>query len=402
MSDLEIHSVENSKASFLPDAQYRTETRKLDYIDALRGIAALSIVIYHIYGTIGSVTNGSSYPIQIVPERFIDLTLAGIPLFFIISAFTLYLSLDNKTGEKRKILKFYIRRFFRIAPLFYLLLILVVLDDVIIQKRPPSWLEILANFTFTFNLIPQYSRSLVSYGWTVGVEMLFYLVLPLIFIKVNNIQRSILLFIGIYWLSKGGRLLIGTIIGENVMMSTNYNFYNFFHWAYIFPVGVICYLIYKLYLPKIRSEYRTPVALGMLSLSLIILFVFINNLSLNLALSDLYEPLGGLTYLQTMSSIAFVLLILSLSLHPNRLIVNRFTRFYGTISYSLYLVHPFLVEPLKPVYGYIYDHTIYSTDLSLFLCILLTLLIETPVCLLTYYLIETKGIRWGKKVLAKL
>jgi peptidoglycan/LPS O-acetylase OafA/YrhL len=401
LSDSEIPLAENSKALSLPDAQYRTETGKLDCIDALRGIAALSIFIYHIYGTIGIITNWA-YPIQILPERFIDLTLAGIPLFFILSAFTLYLSLDSRAGEKRKFSKFYLRRFFRIAPLFYLLLIIVVLDSLIIQKAVPSWQDILVNFTFTFNLVPQYSMSLFSDGWTVGVEMLFYIVLPLVFIRVNNIRRSIALFIGIYWLSKEIRWLLGTIIGENIMMSTNYDFYNFSHWAYIFSIGVICYLIYKLYLPKIRREYRAPAAFSMLLSSLIILFVFINNLPLALALSDLYEPLSILTGLQAMSSVAFVLLILSLSLNPNRLIVNRFTRFFGTISYSLYLIHPFIVEPLKPIYVYIYGHTIYSTDLSLFLCILLTLLIVTPVSLLIYHLIERPGIRMGKKVIAKL
>ena len=395
MSDLEIPSAENSESLSLPDAQYKMETGKLDCIDALRGIAALSIFIYHIYVTTGTIT-------KIIPERFIGLTLAGIPLFLILSAFTLYSSLDNRAGEKRKFFKFYLRRFFRIAPLFYLLLIIVVLDSLIIQKAVPSWQDILVNFTFTNNLVPQYSMSLFSDGWTVGVEMLFYLVLPLVFIKVNNIRRSIVLFIGIYWLSKEIRWLLGTIIGENIMMSTNYDFYNFSHWAYIFPLGVICYLIYKSYLPKMRHEYRAPAAFSMLLLSLVILFVFINNLPLTLALSDLYEPLGILTRWQAMSSVAFVLLILSLSLNPNRLIVNRFTRFFGTISYSLYLIHPFILEPLKPVYVYIYGHTIYSTDLSLFLCILLTLLIVTPVSLLTYHLIETPGIRMGKKVIAKL
>lgn len=121
-----------------------------------------------------------------------------------------------------------------------------------------------------------------------------------------------------------------------------------------------------------------------------------------MALSGLYEPLGKLTGLLEMSPIAFVLLILSLSLTPNRFIVNKFTQFFGTISYSLYLIHPFIIDPLKPVYAFIYDHTIYSTDISLFLCILLTLLIATPISLLTYRLIETPGIRWGKEVLKKL
>lgn len=400
MSGLNISSAENSKARPHPDAGHRNETRKLDYIDALRGIAALSIVIYHIYATIGSITDWA-YPIQIIPERFISLTLAGIPLFFIISAFTLYLSLENKAGEKRKFLKFYLRRFFRIAPLFYLLLLFVVLDGFIIKSGALSWLDVLANLTFTFNLSPQYSKSLFSDGWTVGVEMLFYLVLPLIFIIITNIWRSVLLFIGVYLLSREVRLLMGAIIGENIMTSTNYDFYNFFHWAYIFPIGVICYFIYKSYLVKIKSQYKELLAFGMLLLSLIILFVFINNMPLCHALFDLYGPLAGLTQLLTMSPIAFVLLISSLSLTPNRIIVNRFTRFFGTISYSLYLIHPFIVEPLKSSYAYIYDNTILSSDFSLFLCIVLTLMIAIPISLLTYYLIETPGIKLGKKVIAK-
>jgi peptidoglycan/LPS O-acetylase OafA/YrhL len=153
--------------------QYKAETGKLDYIDALRGIAALSVFFYHVHGTMWIFTG--IMPLQMIPNKYIQLNMASVPLFFIISSFTLYLSLDNKFDEKRKFLKFYIRRFFRIAPLFYVLLILVVLEAFIIQNRFPSWLEVLANFTFVFNLAPQYSQSLFSDGWTVGVEMIFYL-----------------------------------------------------------------------------------------------------------------------------------------------------------------------------------------------------------------------------------
>ena len=405
MPDLEILSVENSqsKANYIPRVQHKTGTVKLDYIDALRGIAALSILIYHLYGVVNIATNWI-YPIQIIPERFIGLTMAGVPLFFIISSFTLYLSLDNKLGERRKFLKFYIRRFFRIAPLFYVLLIYVMLDELIIQKRAPSRLEVLSNFTFTFNLIPQYAKSLFSDGWTVGVEMLFYLFLPLIYIKVNNIRRSIIFFIGVYFLSQAGKQLVGMIIGEDVMRSTtiNYDLYNFFHWAPIFPIGIICYLIYKLYLPKVKREYRTPATLSMFLISIVILFYTINNLDLSLAISDRFEPLVKLTNMQIMSPIAFCLMILSLSLFANRIIVNRITRFYGMISYSFYLVHPFLVDPLRPAYSYIYAHTIFSTDLSFCLCLLITLLIVTPVSLITYRFIESPGMRYGKRIIAKL
>jgi len=397
LSGLDSSSAKILKTHIHSDAQHKTEMGKLDYIDALRGIAALSIVIYHVYGIAGS-----AYPLYIIPDRFIGLALTGIPLFFIISAFTLYLSLDKKEKEKKKFLKFYLRRFFRIAPLFYFLLLFVLLDGFIMHNGGFSWSEVLANFTFTFNLLPKFSESLFSDGWTVGVEMLFYSVLPLIYIVVNNIRRSVLLFVGIYWISGEARQLLSIIIGESIMTSTNYNYYNFFHWAYIFPIGIVCYLIYKSYLPRMRSEYKSRVAFGMLLLSLIILFIFVNNMTLATAFYDLYKPLVGLTSWLPMSSIAFVLMVLSLSLASNRVIVNRFTRFFGTISYSLYLIHPFIVDQLKSAYAFIYGHAIWSTDLALFLCIVLTLLIAIPVSLLTYHFIESPGIRLGKKVMAKL
>lgn len=375
--------------------QYKAETGKLDYIDALRGIAALSVFFYHVHGTMWIFTG--IMPLQMIPNKYIQLNMASVPLFFIISSFTLYLSLDNKFDEKRKSLKFYIRRFFRIAPLFYVLLILVVLEAFIIQNRFPSWLEVLANFTFVFNLAPQYSQSLFSDGWTVGVEMIFYLFLPLIFIKVNNIRKALLFFIGIILLSKAYLPAMGMIIGEEVINNVefNYNFYNLSHWASIFSIGIVCYLIYKSYLPMIKSEYGVSASLYMLSLFIFILFGLIRNPEF----PDLPWPLGvGLI----MYGVAFSLLIFSLSLFPNQLIVNRITRFYGMISFSFYLVHPFLVELLKPVYNYIYTHTILSTDLSFCLCLLLTLLIVTPISLLTYHLIETPGMRYGKRIIAKL
>jgi peptidoglycan/LPS O-acetylase OafA/YrhL len=167
------------------------------------------------------------------------------------------------------------------------------------------------------------------------------------------------------------------------------------HWASIFSIGIVCYLIYKSYLPMIKSEYRVSASLYMLSLFILILFGLIQNPEF----PDLPWPLGvGLI----IYGVAFSLLIFSLSLFPNQLIVNRITRFYGMISFSFYLVHPFFVEFLKPVYNYIYTHIILSTDLSFCLCLLLTLLIVTPISLLTYHLIETPGMRYGKRIIAKL
>ena len=85
------------------------------------------------------------------------------------------------------------RRFFRIAPLFYIMIIIYLIKDVLILKTFPTTAEIMANFAFIFNLYPPYFESIVTTGWTMGVEMPFYLILPLIYLGFNTIPRSLIL-----------------------------------------------------------------------------------------------------------------------------------------------------------------------------------------------------------------
>lgn len=395
MPELKVHPQESPPADV--SSPPRVKTGKLDHIDALRGIAALSILFYHMSGRVTALFG--LYPFQMLPDRFIGLNMASVPLFFVISAFTLYLSLDNKSEEKDRFIKFYIRRFFRIAPLFYFLLILVVLD-CIIHDKALSWTELLSNFAFAFNLVPEYSKSLTIDGWTIGVEMLFYLFLPLIFLKVNNIKRAIIFTIAVFYLALAGKQLEVMILGEQIV--NEYWHYNLFKWLFIFPAGILCYMFYKNYLPKIKKEHEVPTAIGMLFLAIIVLFYFVDNFDLNLAIYDRFEPLTVLTSMQIMSPIAFCLLILSLSLATNGLIVNRITRFYGMISYSFYLVHPYLMALLESVYEYIYAHTVISTDVSFCLCVLLTIIAATAVSWFTYHFVESPGMRYGKKIIARM
>jgi len=85
---------------------------RLPFIDALRGLAIFGVFIVH-----------SSQSIDGLPRWLSSLAsqgARGVQLFFVISAFTLFLSLSTRRkNEKRPTLNFFIRRFFRIAPLFY-------------------------------------------------------------------------------------------------------------------------------------------------------------------------------------------------------------------------------------------------------------------------------------------
>lgn len=357
-----------------------TENGRLDFIDAMRGIAALTIVFYHL----------SFLRLPLLLEEHILLARSSLILFFIISSFTLYFSLDNKRYEEKRFQKFYLRRLFRIAPLFYIMIIIYLIKDILILKTVPSTAEIAANFAFIFNLYPPYFESIVTTGWTIGVEMLFYLILPLIYLGFNTITRSLIFLACTVAFADIIHSLLRqfTPFSQEIMQG----YMSVASFLPVFSTGIICYLIYKNYIHKLSTGYRKKTSVLLFIITLFILFIVIFNPTFYfIPLSERYWQ-----------AIAFSTLFLSLSLYPNKLLVNGITTFYGKISYSVYLLHPLLIYFLKPAYGYIYTHMALSIGLSFLSCLLLTLLILTPISWLTYHTIEISGIGYGKKLIASL
>ena len=87
------------------------QARRLLYIDALRGFAILGVIVVHVAG---------AFP---APSHVLNVILAnggrGVQLFFVVSAFTLFHSLDSKTAGAAGLFRFFVRRYFRVAPLYY-------------------------------------------------------------------------------------------------------------------------------------------------------------------------------------------------------------------------------------------------------------------------------------------
>jgi peptidoglycan/LPS O-acetylase OafA/YrhL len=90
--------------------------KRYSYIDSLRGFAIIGVLIAHT-GLYGNV----AYPSLLRNLAEIDVGPRGVQLFYVVSAFTLCVSFSKRRNiEKHPIRNFYVRRFFRIAPLFYL------------------------------------------------------------------------------------------------------------------------------------------------------------------------------------------------------------------------------------------------------------------------------------------
>lgn len=148
----------------------------LAFVDALRGIAILGVIVVHhsqVFRGLGAVQGVAAYGQM------------GVQLFFVASAFTLCRSAQARGGERHGLRNFYLRRFFRIAPLYWLAIAGYGLLDagrrVLGRAGGESSYEpanILLNLLFVHGFSPAAYNSVVPGGWSISTEMMFYLIFP--------------------------------------------------------------------------------------------------------------------------------------------------------------------------------------------------------------------------------
>ena len=164
---------------------------RLDFLDALRFFAIIYVIISHLILI--------PQPNLAIPEWmapfFINGGDAGVSLFFVLSAFSLSYAMDKRSKEKRLLRNFYIRRFFRIAPLFYFLMVIYWIRDAAVFGVFHSLSEVLINASFLFNLTPCCITGFVWASWTVGVIALLYLIFPAIHKYIRNLHGALALFV---------------------------------------------------------------------------------------------------------------------------------------------------------------------------------------------------------------
>ena len=139
--------------------------RRVPELDALRGLAALAIVVFHLS-----------------PKGFF-FGWVGIHLFFVLSGYLITGIILKYKGRKHFTLNFYARRSLRIWPIYYVALAVVVAMNLALPHRFPwGWLPYYLTYTqnipYYWGVKPPHAHPALLHTWTLAIEEQFYLLWP--------------------------------------------------------------------------------------------------------------------------------------------------------------------------------------------------------------------------------
>lgn len=208
---------------------------RLRTFDFLRGLAILGVIVVHTV---------QSFPSQIGAIDFLaGLGRFGLQLFYFISALTMCYMWEQRDGESSPIRNFYIRRFFRIAPLFWIAIIVYFfLSGRIITD---SINEIVLTASFLHGFSPNAINSIVPGGGSIAVEMTFYLIFPFIILAIGRRRYIYLLsalLISLLYMLIFREFILGEILKNGIApyQAREFLYIAFPNQAPIFLLG--CYL----------------------------------------------------------------------------------------------------------------------------------------------------------------
>ncbi|WLT31354.1 acyltransferase [Geothrix sp. PMB-07] len=148
-----------------------SKVTRIGWLDPLRGILALCVAAYHLSVWFDLTRSGSGQNMA-----FAKLGNYGVSAFFVLSGFLLFRTASWPRIQKEGLGRFWLRRFLRLAPIFYLACLLNVAFHLGMGPDP-SWRFILENLTLTFGAIHP-NHALVTGGWYVGLVALLYFAYP--------------------------------------------------------------------------------------------------------------------------------------------------------------------------------------------------------------------------------
>lgn len=296
--------------------------KRIEGLDYLRGLMALSVMIYH-YVSWGNGPIGSEYLIG-------KLGIYAVSMFYILSGLSLGLVYSGRISSSNDVYSFFVKRIFRIFPLFWLVLTVALLASIAGGHASDiDIFKVFLNYSLLFGFVDPSAYFTVG-AWSIGNEMVFYAILPVVFLLSSRLAWVLPFTIvasiaaGIYFAFF--RLDSVTPIAEQWSI-----YINPFNQLFLFMGGVALGVYGKL----LRVNSLTSIAL--LSISFLI-FCFYPVAGDSVAIIT-----GVARFIFSFSCIAFVAGVYFLN--PSfKAVPAKVLGFFGSACYSIYLLHPVVAK----------------------------------------------------------
>ena len=177
--------------------------KRLAFIDTLRGVAVLCVLVQHVLEQIVLTGQTGAYEgmIHDLIGYYFNFGRFGVVLFFFVSGFVVPYSFPDSAAPVRD---FAVSRFFRLYPMYWLsiLLALAILPGAEGMSFP-LW-QVLVNLTMFQNLVGL--PNMVVAHWTLAIELIFYIGCVVLFLT-GLLRRSAAVFAIVVAISCAGILL---------------------------------------------------------------------------------------------------------------------------------------------------------------------------------------------------
>lgn len=281
-----------------------SRTGRIEFLEAVRGIAALVVVIYHAAAL-------ASPAFEQFSRTVIDFGRVGVVAFFLVSGYVIPLSIRG-----RSVRSFAIRRFFRLYPLYWIVLAAtLVLFSARLGEAPFDLLGIVSNAAMLQSFVG--ADSIISVAWTLCIELLFYLQIAA-FALLGRL--AVAYRMGWFWLA----VYLLTALAQRILGAELPTFTLFLVAA---GMGQAFFLLDD---PQRRREARAMILAGIVLVPV--------GMLIGVDDSGLWPPATAIP-----SYLAGVLVFL-LAYAARRRVVPAALMWLGTVSYALYLVHPLLLD----------------------------------------------------------
>ncbi|MCW1382688.1 acyltransferase [Novosphingobium sp. KCTC 2891] len=357
---------------------------RVDCLDGLRGLASLWVLLGHC-----CILTGFMIPLLSGPGL-------GVDLFMMLSGFLMVFQFEIRSrkedwNQPRTWATFWVRRFFRLSPMyFFALFFAFTLGGQILVYRHEidsflhlglqaseryadnSLINVLLHVTYLYGFFPAYGFRTALPDWSLALEMQFYAVFPFIALAGRRFgwaTTAIVLGLLSLWATTAG---LGALYPSNTVLPIK---------LHVFLAGMLL---------AVRQEKGLWLRLAVGAMLAGLPMEFPVHWGGCIARELMYLGFAALVHFRSIAAIGAM----------SRILGSRFFHWLGELSYGVYLIHLLILQPVSAMVIRAFGSSLSNAERFLVVTPIVAL-ISYALAFVTYKVIEVPGQELGRKLVGK-